>query len=94
MWMMAFRVSGAGVGSVTSGCRREGGFAACIVLARAMVRLPCPVPASKISKGGGREEESLECRGGVTCMSRRETMVAASWGYICNMNPKFSNRQR
>ena len=45
---------------------REGGFAACIALARAMVRLPCPVPASKISKGGGREEESLGCRGSVT----------------------------
>ena len=75
--MIAFRVSGAGGSSVTSGGSvpveewgsmglQLGGFAACIALARAMVRLPCPVPASKISKGGGRGEESLGCRGGVT----------------------------
>ena len=93
VWRIAFRVSGAEVGSVASDCRttveewesmllqssevsdkegpggwveREGGLAACIALARAMVRLPCPVPASKISKGGRREEESLGCRGGAT----------------------------
>lgn len=35
-----------------------GGFAAWIALARAMVRLPWPVPASRISSGGDREDLS------------------------------------
>ena len=75
--MIAFRLSGTGGDGVTSDCRTPveewgsmalqlGGFAACIALARAMVRLPCPVPASNISKGCGRGEGSLGCRGGVT----------------------------
>jgi len=34
------------------------GFAAWIALAKAMVRLPWPVPASRISRGGGRGDLS------------------------------------
>ena len=68
---MALRVSGVRVtgdsveewenGShiaVGGGGGAGGGFAAWIALARAMVRLPWPVPASRISRGGGRGDLS------------------------------------
>jgi hypothetical protein len=43
------------------------------------VRAPCPVPASKISRGGLVGAISLGCSG---WRSRRETIRFASRGYI------------
>lgn len=64
---------------IDGGGEGSGGLAAWMARARWRVRAPCPVPASRISRGGSGFGGGVG-GGGSTWMSRRLTMMFASDG--------------
>jgi hypothetical protein len=70
----SFVVAGGAWSSLGGGRDGGGGLAAWTALARCNVNAPCPVPASKISRG---TSFSLEAVGATACTSSNETMRLA-----------------